>query len=156
VDKARTQGDGLTAACAAEPPGLAPAGLAPRATERLPTTRRATGALTAAFAFAAALGIVLGPPGCLNPRPEEDPSRSGGGQGDVAVTAPSAETCDDNPLLAGCVPSPEAPADGVDDGDQETTPAPSSDAPGVNAPEQDAGVPPDAGADAGSSTGVVP
>jgi len=55
----------------------------------------------------AALGVLLlaallGVPGCLNPRPEEEPSYQveGGGPDSDAVR----ETCEDNPLLAGCAP----------------------------------------------------
>src|SRR5690242_17706214 len=70
----------------------------------------------------AALGAVLGVllaafvalAGCLNPRPEEDPSVLPAGSEPSADSAtspdavgPSRETCEDNELLAGC----EAPGD---------------------------------------------
>ena len=70
----------------------------------------------------AALGAVLGVllaafvalPGCLNPRPEEDPSAlpaesepSADSPASAAGVDPSRETCEDNELLAGC----EAPGD---------------------------------------------
>jgi len=72
----------------------------------------------------AVLGAVLGlllaglvaVPGCLNPRPEEDPSAlelaDPADPTDVSADdAPGAqdidrESCDDNPLLGGCEPSP--------------------------------------------------
>jgi hypothetical protein len=57
---------------------------------------------TACF-VAAALELSLAVPGCLNPRPEELPSSSNDqGAGNVVPLAPMADTCDDNPLLAGC------------------------------------------------------
>jgi hypothetical protein len=110
-------------------------------------------------------GIVLGVllaglvaiPGCLNPRPEEDPSALdladpvddsvGSNDGDAPEAAePIRETCDDNPLLAGCEPPSESP------GANPAPPANGGESPAVPA---DAGAPEvnDAGgADAGATT----
>lgn len=113
----------------------------------------------------AALGAVVGVllagllaiPGCLNPRPEEDPSaleladpqdaNTGSADGDVPVASEAErETCDDNPLLSGCEPVPASPGANVDG------PPPASEEPAAPA---DAGSPNmnDAGgADAGAAS----
>ena len=96
--------------------------------------------------LAALAGVLLAGlvaiPGCLNPRPEEDPSAlelaEPAGDGNVseddAAPQPDVEreACDDNPLLAGCQPSSPAPGGSVD------SPAPSEESPAEPA---DAGVP---------------
>jgi hypothetical protein len=89
-------------------------------------------------------------PGCLNPRPEEDPSalqlEPGGDLAPAADTpAPERETCEDNALLAGCEPPPSA----VDNGNA-GSPPPASEEPAEpadagGATSDDAG-----GADAGA------
>jgi hypothetical protein len=117
-------------------------------TDRFPGVRRARGAL-GSIAWVA-LGLLLTPPGCLNPRPEEDPSF---GEADNAPGPSTADPCENDPALASC---PRAPVDtsddgnGVDDADQEQgnpggTSGPATDQP----PTEDAGADaaaPDAGA----------
>ena len=49
--------------------------------------------------------------GCLNPQPDDQPHLQAGETTDVAPV-PKVETCDDNPLLAGC----SAPAGGAASG----------------------------------------
>ena len=96
--------------------------------------------------------------GCLNPRPEEDPSSDNGAPSNPAVVdpgvdldepaTPERESCDDNPLLAGCEPSaPASPG----------APATSPPQDGAGPGPADAGVPPagDAGEpDAGTASGA--
>jgi hypothetical protein len=108
----------------------------------------------------AVLGLLLAPPGCLNPRPEEDPSY--GGNGDFAPPVPQSQTCEDNPTLAGCGRTPDDISDGngVDDADEETSPGnptegPASEAPAAPPSPEDAGVTLDAGSDGGDA-GVDP
>ena len=104
-------------------------------------------ALASALA-SVALGLLLAAPGCLNPRPEEDPSidsTEGIEPGNEDnPSAPVRESCDDNPYLAGC----EAP-----DQDSVAEPAPAAGGatPGAPAPADSSGADaPDAGAgDAG-------
>jgi hypothetical protein len=61
-------------------------------------------AACAALVFALALGVPGS--GCLNPRPEELPSGSGSDSPLYGLEAsgptPMRQTCEDNPLLAGC------------------------------------------------------
>jgi hypothetical protein len=110
--------------------GLGRASLAGRARRR---------ALLAAFAAVVAfVGLAVPGSGCLNPRPEELPS-SGPSGVDDDVAAPVRETCDDNPLLAGCdlpetdieentlTPEPTAPPPSLGsapDSEEDTAPSP--------------------------------
>lgn len=125
---------------------------------RLPNRNGRAGrpwAVLAAFC-ALLLAPLLGAPGCLNPRPEEDPSFQVGAAppgdnspGDQAVTpaTPERETCSDNPLLAGCAaPSPGAPGNnlepGVADGEESAPPVADAgvpDAGGALAPDSSVG-----------------
>lgn len=92
--------------------------------------RRAWLAALAALVTVVALGLPGS--GCLNPRPEELPSAE-----DNQPLAPVRETCDDNPLLAGCslpeqdisgdpipAPAPAAsdPLSGASDNDEPDAP----------------------------------
>ena len=113
----------------------------------------------------AALGVVLGVllaglvaiPGCLNPRPEEDPSAleldepqgdtDVSGNDDLAAPAdPARESCEDNALLSGCEPaSPPAP------GSAESPPPPNEEGSPADAPDAGGSSVYDAGAaDAGA------
>jgi hypothetical protein len=88
-------------------------------------------------------------PGCLNPRPEEEPSFQV--EGEVPSPQPTRETCEDNALLAGCDAAP-LPED-TDAIDAPSPPPAGSDPPSDAAPA-DAGAPGtgDAGsADAGTN-----
>jgi hypothetical protein len=116
--------------------------------------RRALLAACAAFMVVVALGVPGS--GCLNPRPEELPSADA--QQNNTPDAPIRETCDDNPLLAGCeLPDQDINAAPADEGDSPTpseTPsnlggqgAPEPAAPGDEAPASGA-----AGGDAGADT----
>jgi hypothetical protein len=68
--------------------------------------------------FALLLAGLIAIPGCLNPRPEEDPSAANvepADDSDVASPAasgPIRETCGDDPLLAGCQPPAPSPSPG--------------------------------------------
>lgn len=116
-------------------------------------------------ALVAAAGVWLAAPGCLNPRPEELPSYDGSSPVGAVPSGPVRESCDDNPLLAGCDSPGQDPVGAGDFWSDEPAAAP-------EAPESDEGSPdsqpggapagpaPDAGAgDAGPAPGdgsVVP
>jgi hypothetical protein len=126
---------------------------------RRATARRAKRALAAIAS--AVLGLLLAPPGCLNPRPEEDPSF--GGNGDFAPEPPHSQSCDANSSLPSCQRPPTDVSDdnGVDDADEEEGSA--GNAPGTPANPAapplvvDAGVALDGGADIdGTDAGIDP
>lgn len=48
--------------------------------------------------------------GCLNPRPDENPSSNFSDRGAERATAPAADTGEENPLLAGGAPADPGPA----------------------------------------------
>ncbi len=52
--------------------------------------------------------------GCLNPRPDENPSSNFSVPGAERVAAPAADTGEENPLLAGGAPAAPAPAPPAD------------------------------------------
>jgi hypothetical protein len=118
--------------------------------DRRPTARRARRAATAIAC--AAFGLLVAPAGCLNPRPEEDPSF--GGNADSAPEAPVAQSCDQNPALSTCVRSPVdvENGNGVDDADEASSPDAPSGSPGADQPSvADAGSSADAGSDTDGS-----
>lgn len=131
---------------------------------RAPSARRALLAACAAFIAVVALGLPGS--GCLNPRPEELPSADSTqpNSPDPALS-PIRETCDDNPLLAGCdLPDQDINADPVSD-DGATSPgetpsnlggesAPEPAAPGDEAPSGGDGAGGDAGADNPADAGA--
>jgi hypothetical protein len=99
-----------------------------------------------ALALTCALGLLLGPAGCLNPRPEEDPSANVQGVPEGNLE-PSRESCMSNPALPECaVPirggEGEPPPDGVTDEDEAVEPPVNAGAPPAPAsptPPEDAG-----------------
>jgi hypothetical protein len=101
------------------------------------------------------LGVLLAAfvalPGCLNPRPEEDPSvlpaesePSADSPTSPGGVDPSRETCEDNGLLAGC----EAPGDDL----VETPPSASEGEAPASAADAGAPSPADAGDASSAST----
>ena len=119
-----------------------------RGQPRLPVGNERAGRPWAALGalLAVLLAGLVAVPGCLNPRPEEDPSAlelespsdSPGVDNAPEASAPPRETCDDNELLAGCeAPSPAYP---------DALP-PASDEPSAN--------PADAGAPSTADAGVT-
>jgi hypothetical protein len=93
------------------------------------------------------LGMLLAAPGCLNPRPEEDPSvdsSEGIEPGGVKPSTPIRESCDDNPYLTGCdVPD-------QDDNGADPEPANGGALPGAPEAPADVGVADAGAADAGA------
>jgi hypothetical protein len=126
-------------------------------TDRCLTARRARGAV--AGIACAVLGLLLIPAGCLNPRPEEDPSF---GSPDSLPEAPPAQSCESNPALASCPRTPANVTDennGADDADQEASPGAASGAPSAPPPIEDAGADaasPDAASPDAGAPGVAP
>jgi hypothetical protein len=130
---------------------------------RASSARRALLAACATFMAVVALGLPGS--GCLNPRPEELPSAdfTQPNTPDESLT-PIRETCDDNPLLAGCdLPEQDINADPVsDDGASPGEPpanlggesAPEPTAPGDEAPSGGDGAGGDAGADTPADAGA--
>ena len=94
----------------------------------------------------AALGLGFPGSGCLNPRPEELPS---GANGEAERPAEVLrETCEDNPLLAGCA-LPETDVNADDIGNDESDAPPADPEPPLNL--GGAGASDDGGGDAGVS-----
>jgi hypothetical protein len=129
-----------------------------RGPQRPPTERRAPGWAVLGAVLGVLLAGLVAIPGCLNPRPEEDPSAleladpAGGSavsENGPAMEAadPIRESCDDNPLLSGCEPpSPTPGAGGVD------APPPASEGPPAAPADAGAPGPNDAGGvDAGAA-----
>lgn len=124
---------------------------------RPPNEQRAPVWAALGAAFGVLLAGLVAIPGCLNPRPEEDPSAleladpeadSSASRDDVAPSAadPVRETCDDNPLLGECA----APPPSIGAGDVE--PPADAAAPPAEAPDAGGSSVYDAGAaDAGAS-----
>lgn len=101
------------------------------------------------------LGLLLAAPGCLNPRPEEDPSVDSNEsiEPDGNPSSPVRETCGDNPYLAGC----EGPGYEQDDA-EEGTPVNDGATPGASDPADapaDVGVGDAGAADAGAPADVT-
>jgi len=117
--------------------------------ERVGRPWAAFGALLAVL-FAGLVGV----PGCLNPRPEEDPSLAlDGPESDVpGMTTPvERESCEDNPFLAGCEP----PGQGIDEGAAGAPPAAEESPPRPEPADAGAPAPGDAG-DAGPASSPGP
>jgi hypothetical protein len=101
------------------------------------------------------LGMLLAAPGCLNPRPEEDPSVDST-EGIVPGGKPSSpvrESCDDNPLLAGCT---GADQDVDEDSAPEPGPASGGSAPGAPEAPADVGAADAGPVDAGVTDAQAP
>ena len=122
-----------------------------------PQSRRWRGARSLPLALAGALasvalGVLLAAPGCLNPRPDEDPSvdsTEGIEPGEQQPSTPVRESCDDNPYLTGCEDNVAVPDN---DSAEEGTPANGGAAPGAPEGPPDVGVADAGAADAGPPT----
>ena len=123
-----------------------------RGPRRLSNEQRAPGWAVLAAVFGVLLAGIVAIPGCLNPRPEEDPSAleladpqgssaDPADDGAPAVSEVDRETCDGNAQLAGCEPASPSPGANVE------TPSPPSEEPSAG--------PTDGGAPDGSDAGAA-
>jgi hypothetical protein len=138
------EGDGARADDAGRerPPGLGGCANAHGSYRTLGVRRRALLAACAALVAAIALGVPGS--GCLNPRPEELPS--GSDPDLLPATEPMRETCEDNPLLAGCdLPDEDINGNPID--------APPADLNDPGAPEPQPSSTPEAGASTSGAGG---